>query len=162
MSRSPSRKRSKRWSRRGRRKLGPLNLGHLLTEGQACQFLLQPLPFGGITALCELVRKRQEALPLGILGFQTLLDKLDQHAVRTRLLCLGQGSYASRHPRRQRDALTDRFLRPCHAYHYTPRCTRMHQMLSEAIKGVDPAPHLTALQLDPPSDFAAPSYADST
>jgi hypothetical protein len=80
----------------------------------------------------------KEPFLLLLLGFETTLDQVHDHAVRTGLLPLGQGLHLAGNSWRHADALTDGPFDVRHGPTHTPIRTTMHQRGSDRPPGPRP------------------------
>jgi hypothetical protein len=77
----------------------------LLAAGDAGEFFLEALAFGGVAGLGQAIGKLEEAIVLGLLGLQAGFDQIDQDATGSRVASFGQGADPLRNARGERDAL---------------------------------------------------------
>src|SRR5438094_10125946 len=107
-------------------KIGPPNLRHLAAERHARQLFLQALPLGRIGRFGESADEREKPFLLSLFGLEAGLDQVDEDAIGTNLPRFGQRADTLGDSGRDRDALTDSFLRFCHSstlHQDAPLCT---------------------------------------
>src|SRR5271170_1223343 len=97
-----------------------------LTEGHACQFLLDALPFGRVRRTGEPVRETEEPVLFGLLRLQAGFDEVDKDSIIARLASPGDRAHVLGNARWKRDALANGLLWFGHMLNDTPLCTGLH------------------------------------
>ena len=72
----------------------------LLAAGDAGEFFLETLAFGGIFGFGELIGDFEEALVLGLFGLQAGFDQIDENAACGCVARFGEGANPARDARR--------------------------------------------------------------
>ena len=83
----------------------------LLAAGDAGEFFLEALAFGGVFGVGELVGEFEEAVVLGLLGLEAGFDQVDQDAAGGGVAGFGKCADAFCDARRERDALSHGLFR---------------------------------------------------
>jgi hypothetical protein len=83
----------------------------LFAAGDAGDFFLEALAFGGVFGFGELVGEFEEAVVLGLFCLQAGLDEVDEDAAGGGVTGFGQCADALGDARWERDTLTDGLLR---------------------------------------------------